>query len=34
MAMWDDQSGQRLMLAAFALQITGCVVLWRMLRSI
>ena len=34
MAMWDDHSGQRLMLGAFALQVIGCVALWRMLRSI
>ncbi|EGH27929.1 type II secretion system protein [Pseudomonas syringae pv. japonica str. M301072] len=32
--MWDDESGKIMLSAAFALQATGCVVLWRMLRSI
>ncbi|MGY2290627.1 type II secretion system F family protein [Pseudomonas sp. SDO528_S397] len=34
MNMWQDDSGQTMMLGAFALQITGCVALWRMLRSV
>ncbi|EGH47866.1 type II secretion system protein [Pseudomonas syringae pv. pisi str. 1704B] len=32
--MWDDESGKIMLSVAFALQVTGCVVLWRMLRSI
>lgn len=34
MTMWHDSVGQRLLLSAFVLQALGCVVLWRMLRSI
>ncbi|WP_027979623.1 type II secretion system F family protein [gamma proteobacterium L18] len=32
--MWHDPGGQHLLIAAFVLQLTGCLVLWRMLRSI
>ena len=34
MTMWHDSVGQRLLFFAFVLQALGCVVLWRMLRSI
>lgn len=34
MTMWHDSVGQRLLFSAFVLQGLGCVVLWRMLRSI
>lgn len=34
MNMWHDSSGQHLLLAAFTLQVFGCLALWRMLRSI
>ncbi len=32
--MWNDDSGKIMLSMAFVLQATGCVVLWRMLRSI
>lgn len=32
--MWSDNSGQQMLLVAFAMQVTGCLLLWRMLRSI
>lgn len=34
MTMWHDSVGQRLLFSAFVLQALGCLVLWRMLRSI
>ncbi|MEB0041632.1 MULTISPECIES: type II secretion system F family protein [unclassified Pseudomonas] len=34
MNMWNETSGQHMLLAAFILQVVGCLVLWRMLRSI
>lgn len=34
LAMWQDRHGQTLLLFAFALQAVGCVVLWRMMRSL
>ncbi|QBF25002.1 type II secretion system F family protein [Pseudomonas tructae] len=34
LAMWQDSNGQFLLLGAFVLQMVGCLVLWRMLRSI
>nr|WP_255263433.1 type II secretion system F family protein [Pseudomonas aegrilactucae] len=34
LTMWHDAVGQRLLFSAFVLQGLGCVVLWRMLRSI
>ncbi|MDD1012911.1 type II secretion system F family protein [Pseudomonas rubra] len=34
LAMWQDGNGQFLLLGAFVLQVVGCLVLWRMLRSI
>jgi tight adherence protein B len=34
LAMWQDPSGQRMLLLAFALQAMGCLVLWRMMRSL
>ncbi|NBA95075.1 type II secretion system F family protein [Pseudomonas sp. R5(2019)] len=34
LGMWDDTSGQHMLLGAFILQVLGCVALWRMLRSI
>lgn len=34
LAMWQDPSGQTMLLLAFALQAIGCVVLWRMMRSL
>jgi tight adherence protein B len=34
MHMWDDPSGQMMLLVAFTMQILGCLALWRMLRSI
>lgn len=32
--MWNDVSGQKMLIAAFAMQTLGCLALWRMLRSI
>lgn len=32
--MWDDGSGQRMLLMALALQTVGCLALWRMVRSV
>jgi tight adherence protein B len=32
--MWNDGSGQKMLLVAFAMQTLGCLALWRMLRSI
>ncbi|MDG9881242.1 type II secretion system F family protein [Pseudomonas sp. GD04058] len=34
LSMWNNHSGQMMLLAAFILQVLGCVALWRMLRSI
>lgn len=34
LSMWQDGNGQLLLLGAFILQVVGCLVLWRMLRSI
>ncbi|WP_341796757.1 MULTISPECIES: type II secretion system F family protein [unclassified Pseudomonas] len=34
LAMWRDSSGQMMLLLAFALQVLGCLVLWRMMRSL
>ncbi len=34
LAMWNDSSGQFMLLGAFGLQVFGCLALWRMLRSI
>lgn len=34
MSLWRDSSGQWLLLLAFALQAVGCLVLWRMMRSL
>ena len=34
LSMWNDPSGQMMLLAAFILQVLGCLALWRMLRSI
>ncbi|NVL28716.1 type II secretion system protein F, partial [Pseudomonas syringae pv. actinidiae] len=32
--MWNDGSGQIMLSMAFGLQVLGCLMLWRMLRSI
>lgn len=32
--MWDDMSGQHLLLTALAMQVTGSLALWRMVRSV
>ena len=34
MHMWNDDSGQIMLLIAFGMQVMGCLALWRMLRSI
>ncbi len=34
MSLWLDASGQRMLLTAFLMQALGCVILWRMLRSV
>ncbi|QLL14156.1 type II secretion system F family protein [Pseudomonas chlororaphis] len=34
MSMWNQSSGQMMLLAAFGLQVVGCALLWRMLRSV
>ncbi len=34
LAMWQDSSGQMMLLFAFALQVLGCLALWRMMRSL
>jgi len=34
LAMWQDSAGQMMLLVAFALQALGCLVLWRMMRSL
>ena len=34
LTMWDDSSGQMMLMSAFALQMFGCLALWRMLRSL
>ncbi|WP_369992294.1 type II secretion system F family protein [Pseudomonas xanthosomatis] len=34
LAMWRDSHGQMMLLFAFALQALGCLVLWRMMRSL
>ncbi|MHC5349418.1 type II secretion system F family protein [Metapseudomonas furukawaii] len=33
-SMWRDPGGQQMLLAAFAMQVLGCFILWRMLRSV
>ena len=33
LSMWQDSSGQMMLVTAFALQVFGCLALWRMLRS-
>lgn len=32
--MWMDEGGRQMLIASFALQVIGCLLLWRMLRSI
>lgn len=32
--MWNDSGGQQLLLSAFAMQVIGCLALWRMVRSV
>lgn len=32
--MWNDSGGQQLLLTAFAMQVIGCLALWRMVRSV
>ncbi|KAB0484564.1 tight adherence protein B [Pseudomonas reinekei] len=34
LAMWNDGSGQTMLIAALGFQVIGCVALWRMLRSL
>jgi tight adherence protein B len=34
LGMWNDDSGRTMLMVAFALQVFGCLALWRMLRSI
>jgi tight adherence protein B len=34
MHMWSSSSGQTMLMVAFAMQVLGCLTLWRMLRSI
>lgn len=34
MHMWNDDSGRKMLIVAFAMQTLGCVALWRMLRSV
>lgn len=34
LSMWNNTSGQWMLVSAFVLQVLGCVALWRMLRSI
>ncbi|QIH06000.1 MULTISPECIES: type II secretion system F family protein [unclassified Pseudomonas] len=34
LGMWHDSGGQKMLIAAVALQVFGCLALWRMLRSI
>jgi tight adherence protein B len=34
MNMWNDSSGQAMLVGALSLQVLGCLVLWRMLRSL
>lgn len=34
LAMWNDGSGQTMLIAAMGFQVIGCVALWRMLRSL
>lgn len=34
MSMWSDSSGQMMLVSAIGLQVFGCLVLWRMLRSL
>lgn len=34
LAMWRDASGQMMLLFAFVMQAVGCLVLWRMMRSL
>ncbi|MCO6056571.1 type II secretion system F family protein [Pseudomonas sp. MOB-449] len=34
MGLWLDASGQQMLLAAFSMQALGCLILWRMLRSV
>jgi tight adherence protein B len=32
--MWNDGSGQLMLVSAFALQVFGCLALWRMLKHL
>ena len=32
--MWADDSGRWMLIGAFAMQVFGCIALWRMLRSV
>jgi tight adherence protein B len=34
MSMWNQSGGRMMLLAAFGLQVIGCALLWRMLRSV
>ncbi|MGE8499215.1 MAG: type II secretion system F family protein [Pseudomonas sp.] len=34
MSMWEDSGGQKMLIGAFAMQVMGCLALWRMLRSV
>jgi tight adherence protein B len=34
LAMWNDGSGQMMLMSALGLQVFGCLALWRMLRSL
>lgn len=34
LGMWQDSGGQRMLIGAFAMQVVGCLALWRMLRSL
>jgi len=34
LSMWNDSSGQLMLVSAFVLQVFGCLALWRMLRSL
>lgn len=34
LSMWLDESGRRMLIVAFAMQLLGCLMMWRMLRSV
>lgn len=34
MSLWTEASGQKMLITAFCMQVIGCVLMWRMLRSI